>query len=135
MDSGRSCGGIFRLLELHEAHPAEFAYDFRSRFNLSFDDVGESISLLDAILLTAVLLRDPSSWLQAAENRWKFPVSPEWMVAAHTYDLLARVNSKNKPKPYPTPYPADGTKRIGSTRTKTRAEVISLLDRMNPKET
>lgn len=134
MDSGRSVGGILRLLELREAHPAEFAYDFRSRFRLSFEDIGDSVSYLEAVYLVSILLRDPSSWLQAARSEWDFPVSNEWMVAANSYDLLARVNSKQKPKPYPTPWPADGSKRIGSKRPQNKDDVLRVLERMNPKE-
>jgi len=72
--------------------------------------------------------------LQAAVAKWKYPVSREWMVAAHAYDLLARVNSKQKPKAYPNPFPSKDETRIGRT-TKTRSEVRKVLDWMNPKET
>ena len=62
-----------------EAHPAEFAYDFRSRFNLSFEAIGSTVSLLEAVYLVAMLLRDPTSWLQAAHRAlrvliWRSPV-------------------------------------------------------------
>lgn len=133
LDAGCVTGGIARLLELIEEHPAEFAYDFRARFHLSAEDIGISISYREACLLTTILLRDPDSWLQAKQAGWKYPVSREWIVAAHTYDLTARVNSKNKPKPYPNPFPERDTARVGKT-TKTRAEVRKILDWMNPKE-
>lgn len=134
MDSGRTYGGTLRLLELIEAHPAEITYDFRSRFQIGLEEIGDRISYLEAIYLASVLLRDPSSWLQAAVNDWKFPVSREWQVSVHTYDLHAAVNSKNKPKPYPTPWPEDGTQKIGSTRNKTREDVLKQLAKMNPEK-
>lgn len=134
MDSGGPAGGIERLLELIEEHPAEFAYDFRHRFGLSFEEIGRSVTWKEAVLLTAVMLRDPASWVQAKMAGWGYPVSREWIAASHTYDLLARVNSKTKPKPYPNPFPDKDTVRTGKT-TKTRAEVRKILDWMNPKET
>jgi len=79
------------------------------------------------------LLRDPSSWTQAAKNRWTYPVSREWIVGAHTYDLLARVNSKNKPKAYPNPFPDKETVRVGKTNL-SNEEVKKILARMNPQE-
>lgn len=133
MGAGCKPGGIWRLLEVIEEHPAEFAYDWRTRFGMGVDAIGHSVTYREACLLLAVLLRDPSSWVQAAEAGWKHPVSREWMVAAHTYDLHARVNSKTKPKPYPNPFPDKDKVRTGRT-TKTREEVRQILDWMNPKE-
>lgn len=92
------------------------------------------MTFLEAVLLVSVLMRDPSSWLYAAEAEWDFPVSREWIVATHTYDLHAMVNSKSKPKPYPTPWPAENTKRIGSSKKQSSADVLKNLERMNPKE-
>lgn len=135
MDSGCACGGIFKLRELIEEHPAEFAYDFRHRFNLSMFDIGGPVSWVEAIMLVAVLMRDPSSWLQAAHSGWEFPVSREWIVSAHSYDLLAAVNSGKgkKPKPYPNPFPSANVKRSGKTDLP-HDEVVALLRKMNPKE-
>jgi len=96
--------------------------------------VGDKVSFYEACLLTTILLRDPGSHLQAAVAKWKYPVSREWIVAAHAYDLLARVNSKQKPKAYPNPFPNKDETKIGRT-TKTRSEVRKVLDWMNPKET
>lgn len=134
MDSGCTCGGILRLLELYEAHPAEFAFDFRSRFHISFEQIGVTVSWLEAVYLVAVLLREPTSWLGAARSEWQFPVSREWMVATHTYDLTARVNSKQKPKPYPTPWENGNKQTLGSRKGQTRESVLNVLERMNPKE-
>jgi hypothetical protein len=56
------------------------------------------------------------------------------MVAIHTYDLLAAVNSKKKPPGYPTPWPSADSKRIGSKKRQSRQQVLDYLARMNPKE-
>lgn len=128
-------GGIFRLLELIDAHPAEFAFDFRSHFHIGFEEIGNSVSYREAILLVTILLRDPDSWLQAAESEWAHPVSREWIINVHTFDMLAAANSKKTPKPYPTPWPSENTKKIGSTTKMSREDVLQSLERMNPKET
>jgi len=135
VDQGGPAGGILKLRELIEEHPAELAYDFRERFGLSIDDIGDAVPYREAVLLVSVLMRDPASWVQAAANGWKFPVSREWIVLAHNYDLHAQVNAgkKNKPKPYPNPFPAKNSTRTGKT-SRPAAEVIDLLARMNPKE-
>ena len=135
VDTGGRAGGIFKLLDLIEEHPAELTYDFRERFGLSLAIIGDAVTYREALLLLSVLMRDPSSWIRAAVNGWKFPVSREWTVLAHTYDLHSQVNAgkKNKPKPYPNPFPPKNATRTGNTSRPT-AEVIDLLARMNPKE-
>ena len=134
MDSGCTPGGIFKLRELIEEHPGEIAYDFRSKFGISFEAIGNEVSWLEAICLASVLFRDPTSWLQARVNNWDYPVSREWMVQTHTYDLHAQVNSKNKPKPYPTPWLNANSKRLGSKTPQSRQDVLAKLEHMNPKE-
>lgn len=59
-------------------------------------------------------------------------MSREWIVAANTWDLHARINTK-KAKPYPTPWPDPDNKKIGS-KNQSRSNVIKNLERMNPKE-
>lgn len=135
LDTGCTCGGILKLRELIEEHPAELAYDFRTRFNLSFEDIGYSVTFLEAALLVSVLMRSPDSWLQAVKSGWQYPVSREWIVSSHTYDLHALANSGKgkKPKPYPNPFPDKTKVRTGNTRL-SRREVIAVLNKMNPKE-
>jgi hypothetical protein len=61
-------------------------------------------------------------------------VSREWIVLTQVYDLLAIVNSgKKKPKPYPTPWPAEGSNRIGSKTNLSGVDVMRRLDSMNPR--
>lgn len=135
LDSGGTRGGILKLRELVEEHPAELAYDFRSRFGLSYLDIGDSVSFLEAALLVAVLMRSPDSWLQASVSGWEYPVSRDWIVASHTYDLHAMANSGKgkKPKPYPNPFPDRSKVKTGKT-DRSPAEVRELLRKMNPKE-
>jgi len=86
------------------------------------------------VLLIATLLTEPDSHLTAAVQEWKNPVSREWIVLTHLYDLLATVNSKNKPKPYPTPWPDQNSSRLGKTKNISSDEVLRRLGTMNPKE-
>lgn len=132
MDRRRVCGGILRLLEVAEDYPAEIRADFRKHYGISFDDVGKSVTWLEAVALTSVLMRDPESWLAAAMGGWKHPVSREWMVMAELFDLTFKVNSK-KAKPLPRPWPSGDSKKIGETKLP-RDKVIAILDKMNPKE-
>ena len=133
MDSRRTRGGIVRVLELAEKHPAEIRADFRTLYNVSFDDVGGKVKWIEAIYLVSMLMRNPQSWLQAAVNGWKYPVDNAYMMLAETYDLLARVNSKNKPKPIPRPWPDTNKTKIGST-TRTREEIEARLNSSKPKD-
>ena len=102
---------------------------------MSIDDIGRAVSYREAALLIAVILRDPESWTQATKAGWTYPVSREWIVASHTYDLLAMANSGKgkKPKPYPNPFPNKDTIRTGKTQLPPQ-EVRKILDWMNPKE-
>jgi hypothetical protein len=80
-------------------------------------------------------MRDPSSWIVATHSGWEYPVSREWIVNSHTYDLLAMANSGKgkKPKPYPNPFPDKSQVRSGKTDL-SRIEVLAVLNKMNPKE-
>ena len=120
MDRWRSTGGIVAVLELVEDHTAAFVYDFRQRFGLGLRDLGTTVPWVEVVYLVAVLLRDPSSWLQVSFNGWHHPVSYEWATHAATYDLLAQVHSKRKPKPYPRPWPNAHNARKGTPRQDSR---------------
>lgn len=109
------------------------AYDFRHKFQLSIFDIGDSVTWLEAALLISILLQETDSWLQSVKSGWKYPVSREWIVQAHTFDLHARVNTKNKPKPYPAPWPDKATNKIGKAGQSDK-QVRKILDLMNPKE-
>jgi hypothetical protein len=130
MDAGSRLGGSLKVRELIADHPAELAYDFRSRFGISYQEIGHSLTYLEAAYLISVLVRIPDSWLNASMQNWTHPVSNEWIVSAHTWDLLATVNSKKKPKPYPTPWKSAGETNLGK-RGQSRTEVIKKLNAMN----
>lgn len=132
MEPGWFAGGICKLRELIEEHPSEFAYDFRSRFNIGIQEIGYRVPYSEAILLCAVLLRDPTSWLQAAYNEWKHPASMEWMTLVQQLDAFVAANSKNRVKP--TPMPWQGPKRYGNPSVP-EWKVREVLDAMRPKET
>jgi hypothetical protein len=130
LDSGSRLGGSLKVRELIADHPAELAYDFRSRFGISYLAIGHEVTYLEAAYLISVLVRIPDSWLSAKIQKWTHPVSHEFIVAAHTWDLLATVNSKKKPKPYPMPWKPAGQVSIGN-KNQTRADVINKLNAMN----
>lgn len=79
----------------------------------------------EAIRLTRVLQRDPSSHVGAALNDWMGPRSFEWFALADLIDRFSQVHFK-KPKPYPRPHVDPGARRHGRT-TKSRAEVLAIL--------
>ena len=134
MDAGCKPGGICKLRELIDEHPAELAYDFRTKFGTSFEQIGHGVSLLEACLLVAVLLRDPTSWLQTAVNSWKYPVTPEWMLTAQLVDVTIAVHSKGKTKPIDRPWPSTDAKRIGGKPIHDQETIRSILDAMRTKE-
>lgn len=133
MDSGSAAGGILKLRELIEEHPAEVAYDFRTRFALSFEDIGQTITWMEAVLLMSVLTKDPSSWFGSARMGWEYPVSREWILLAHTYELQVGIATRKAPKPYPSPWKSDNQNQLGK-RNQRRDHVLAKLEQMNPKE-
>lgn len=121
MDVGREPGGIIAVVDLLDDHTAAFIYDFRHRFGLGLSDLGSKVSWLEVWHLVSVLLRDPSSWLATSLQGWHHPISYEWAALAATYDLLAQVHSKRKPKPYPRPWSGSGKgSRKGTVRKDAR---------------
>ncbi len=122
MDTGSPTGGILAVLQILEDYKPAFTYDFRARFGLGLDSLGTTVPWDEVVSLVAVLLRDPTSWLQTAKSEWQHPISYDWTLAAATYDLLAQVNSKRKPKPWPRPWADPSSNRLGKvTRRDARA--------------
>ena len=117
-------------------YPAELAYDFRSRFGISANEIGGTIPYLEAIYLTAILMRDPSSWVSCAKSGWKHPASREWIVIQDLYNLTMAANSNKKKKlyTYPTPWETSKGKKVGNTGNRSQAEILARLEKMNPKE-
>lgn len=76
----------------------------------------------EVISLVLILLSDPTSWLCTAKAKWSHPIDYNWTIAAATYDLLAAVNSKRKPKPWPRPW--DGGTKTSQVRPNKNAKEI-----------
>jgi hypothetical protein len=74
-----------------------------------------------------MLLRNPESWVHAGEQEWEHPVSAEWILLKHTFDLLVKVNSDKEPPEYPAPWI-----RTVKPKKQDRAEVLAALKLMNP---
>lgn len=104
MDRRHPCGGIIAVCEILADYKAPFVYDFRHRFGLGLADIGSTVPWDEVVYLVTILLSDPTSWLQAARAKWQHPIDYNWTISAATYDLLAQVNSKRKPKPWPRPW-------------------------------
>ena len=124
MDQRCSFGGIFEVLEILEDYKHAFTYDFRTRFGLGLEDLGEKVPWTEVISLVVILLSDPTSWLQAAKAKWQHPISYEWTIAASTYDLLAQVNSRRKPKPFPRPWANSDSVSKGSKPRRDAREIL-----------
>lgn len=121
MDGWCGAGGILAVVGLLDEHTPAFVYDFRYRFGLGTADLGVVVSWSEVVYLVAVLLRDPTSWLQTSINQWNHPITYDWAAIVATYDMLAQVHSKRKPKPYPRPWgKGDGQKRKGTVRSDAR---------------
>ena len=121
MDGRCGAGGILAVVGLLDDHTPAFVYDFRCRFGFGLDDLGSKVPWSEVVYLVAVLLRDPTSWLQTSVNKWDHPITYEWAVLVAQYDLHAQVNSKRKPKPYPRPWrKGDEGYRKGTTRPDAR---------------
>lgn len=96
---------------------------------MSWHDVPTRVHWVEAAHLIAVLLRDPASWLQAAMNGWKHPVSREWMVLAEQVDLTLRLNAKKGARPRPLARPWDGARKP-SAKKLAQEEIRARLRRM-----
>ena len=107
MDPRCKPGGILTVLEILEDYKPAFIYDFRARFGLGLADLGDKVPWLEVCALVGMLMTDPTSWLQVTKNKWSHPIDYNWTIQAATYDLLAQVNSKRKPKPWPRPWTDD----------------------------
>lgn len=66
-----------------------------------------------------MLLKDPTSWLQAAMNNWKHPVSFEWTLLAAQYDMNAHLNTRkgSKAQLFQKPWPAPNVVQKGTARS------------------
>lgn len=88
-------------------------YDLR---HLGIDPA--TVSFNELVLIIQMLVQDPTSWLQASINKWRHPVSFEWIVAANHLDAVVQMNTRKgtKPNKTPKPWPERGEKRFGNSR-------------------
>mgnify|MGYP003638578450 FL=1 len=124
MDTRCTFGGILEVLQTLEDYKHAFTYDFRTRFGLGIADLGDKVPWDEVVSLVVILHSDPTSWLQAAKAKWQHPISYEWTLAASTYDLLAQVNSRRKPKPFPRPWANSGSVSKGSKPRRDAREIL-----------
>lgn len=127
MDARSLPGGILWLFDLIERARPELSYDLRHYLNISINELGHSVPYREAVDLIAMLRRNPTSYVHATEEGWTFPVSFEWIILKHSFDLLAKVNSESEPTPYPAPWD-----NAGRPQPMSREEVEAVLRKMNP---
>lgn len=127
---GRERGGIGELVGLSDAHPAAFAYDWRTRFGMPFAAVGLDMSWHEAVLLFQAMRSDPSSHIAAALEGWMNPISREALLLMDQFDLDHQIAAgKQKPKPHPgRPFAMDKNKtRKGNAAGRSAAEMKAIL--------
>lgn len=96
-----------------DAHRGAFEYDWRARFHLPLTVIGRRMTFGEAMRLTRVLMRDPSSVVFAAVQGWEHPFPWEAMILADLVDVQVAKASKRTPKPWPRPWSAK-PKAIGT---------------------
>lgn len=74
-----------------------------------------------------MLRQNPESRYYANLEGWQYPVSSEWIVLKHIFDLTARANSKEIPPEYPAPWI-----RTSQPKQTSREDVEQRLKLMNP---
>lgn len=104
------------------------------KFGLSIEQIGYGVTYSEAVLLVSMLLRDPTSWLQAKVNEWKHPVSMEWMLNANIFDVTLASNSKGKVQPMERPWPSTHANRIGGRTKLPQNKIREILDNLRTKE-
>lgn len=110
-------GGIFGLLGLIREHRGAVEYDWRTKFGKPLDEVGRSMSIVEAARLAQCLIRDTTTQTFVAINGWEFAASREYLLLADQYDLLHRANAEkpDRVKPYPRPWPDRSSEQMGTT--------------------
>lgn len=128
-------GGILDLVDLIDQHRSAFAYDWRVRFGLPLDSIGEAIDWREAYDLAKELMLDTTSHANVAVTGMRTPWSPEAWLLADVWDLLSQVYSK-RGNHRPHFRPSDGPKpqsRFGGT-TLPQAKVRDLLEKRGPRK-
>jgi len=80
------------------------------------------VSVEELFLIVPMLLKDTTSWLQAAVNEWAYPVSRDWLVQVAQYDMNAQLNTRKgrKPQLYKKPWPEPNQNKFGKARPDAR---------------
>lgn len=120
-------GGILWLFDLIERARPELTYDLRHELGVSLYDFGFAIRLREAVDLVGMLLRNPATWIHAVEQSWDYPVSHEWIMLKHLFDLTAKVNSEKPPPEFPAPWI-----QASKPKPQPRSVVEARLKAMNP---
>ena len=83
----------------------------------------------EAIRLTQLLRRDPSSWVAAALEGWDFPISREAAATLDLFDLEhIKGAGKKRPKPHGgRPWRSKKVQRFGNTGGRTHEQVRAIL--------
>ncbi|MHA3682782.1 hypothetical protein ACXR2W_00775 [Leucobacter sp. HY1908] len=101
---------------------AALRYDFRARFGLSWDDVGESVSWADAVALVAGLLREFGSQLFSAMSGWAFTASYGELIGALHYRAFMKSAFEEGADAVPFPWSVDAGQEVVSAEERRIAE-------------
>lgn len=128
-------GGIAALADLIDAHRGAFEYDWRARFHLPLSVIGKTMSWGEAWRQVAELCLDPASHVAAAVSGFDYPIGREALLLMDAYDLTVHIawaqggRKGSKPKPYPRPWRAEGSRRAKPSAELSQDEVIAALRR------
>lgn len=73
--AGGPAGGILRLLDVVEEHRPALRFDFRDRFHLALDEVGDTFTYGEALDLVEGLRATLGTRTHAAAADWKYPAT------------------------------------------------------------
>lgn len=124
-------GGIAGLGRLIREHRGALEYDFRSRFHLGVDQIGEEVGYREAIRLIEHLAADTGTWLCASLNGWSHPITAETIVAADLFDAVRGLLGGKRAMrggPHPIrPWTTRKREHWGDVAGRTREQVQQIL--------
>lgn len=125
---GRAPGGSVALLRFVEEHRAAIRFDFRDRFGISADDIGDTVSFGEAIDLIDELAVEMGTHLQASMDGWQWPASWSEINQAQLTEAYFNVHrdEKKRPQPFVVPMPWPGKDQATPEE---RAAAIAQLER------
>lgn len=117
-------------------HPGPLLYDLRSRLGIGAADIGGAVPWMELGHLVRELLADHTSRVAMAVGGLDRPLSPEFLVLADVYDLLAYVNSdkagRARLRRYPRGVP-ERTNTTGATQDEVDAAMRALGHTITPR--